>query len=129
MTPKQRQELWQIIAEVRDGAPRLPNDASTDDVIDAIIDSGWLERLEHSDLNRTRQYGVQVVWTNPVHAGAVKKGESYEPEWSVFAGKGAADKFTRYFQAYVGAESPNGVKELNRAERWSSEQYGEWEPV
>lgn len=43
-----RQRVWDVIALVRDAGPRLPNDASTDDIIDALVDAGLLElRSDH----------------------------------------------------------------------------------
>jgi hypothetical protein len=37
-----RQQVWDVIASIRDAAPRLPNDASTDEIIDALVDAGLL---------------------------------------------------------------------------------------
>lgn len=41
----ERDALWETIALVRDAAPRLPDDADTDAIIDAILDSGLLFRV------------------------------------------------------------------------------------
>ena len=45
ITQDEREALWAVIANVRDHAPRLPNDVDTEDIIDAILDSGWVHRL------------------------------------------------------------------------------------
>jgi hypothetical protein len=37
MTEELREELWQAITDVRDAAPRHPNDADTDDIVDAVL--------------------------------------------------------------------------------------------
>lgn len=39
-----------------------------------------MSRLVVSDVLR-QQYGVQVVWADPVKAGAVREGEVYVPRW------------------------------------------------
>jgi len=45
-----RQQVWDVISRIRDGAPRLPNDASTDDIIDGLVDAGLLSlRSDHGD--------------------------------------------------------------------------------
>lgn len=45
LTELERNELWVVIASVRDAAPRTPEDAATDDIIDAILDSGWMHNV------------------------------------------------------------------------------------
>lgn len=40
--PPTREQVWNVISRVRDAAPRLPNDASTDAIIDALVDAGLL---------------------------------------------------------------------------------------
>jgi len=43
-----RERVWDVISIVRDAAPRLPDDASTDDIIDALVDAGVLKlRSDH----------------------------------------------------------------------------------
>lgn len=43
-----RARVWRIIADVRDAAPRAADDASTDDIIDALIDGGVLRLATES---------------------------------------------------------------------------------
>jgi hypothetical protein len=38
-----RERIWDVISRVRDAAPRLPDDATTDDIIDALVDVGLLK--------------------------------------------------------------------------------------
>ena len=73
------------------------------------------------------QYGVQVVWIDPVESGAVLPGETYVPRWAEFDDKAQADSFAAFYQRYVDAGPHNGVKVVNRATRWAVEEYGEWE--
>jgi hypothetical protein len=40
LTMADRERIWEVIAEVRDTFPRLPNDAPTDDIIDALFTAG-----------------------------------------------------------------------------------------
>lgn len=35
-------QVWQVIADVRDGAERVVGDADTSDIVDALIDAGYL---------------------------------------------------------------------------------------
>ena len=37
-----RAEAWDVIAKIRDASPRRPNDASTDDIVDALAAAGLL---------------------------------------------------------------------------------------
>lgn len=73
-----------------------------------------------------RQYGVQVVWIDPVKAGATKPGEEYVPDWAVFPDEDKADNFAAFYIRYLEAGPHNGVKEVNRATRWAVESYGPW---
>ncbi len=36
-----REALWQAIVDVRDAAPRHPEDADSQDIVDAVIRLGW----------------------------------------------------------------------------------------
>lgn len=38
-----REQVWEAISRVRDAAPRLPNDADTDDIIDALVDANLIQ--------------------------------------------------------------------------------------
>ncbi|GAB2733718.1 hypothetical protein [Nocardioides pakistanensis] len=40
-----RDKAWRVIAEVRDAAPREPDDAPTDAILDALVDSGLLDQI------------------------------------------------------------------------------------
>jgi len=44
-----RDQVWQVIADVRDAAPRVKNDAETDDIIDALVDRGYLRLAGDGD--------------------------------------------------------------------------------
>lgn len=84
------------------------------------------ERLAQ-EVERKTQYGVQVVWADPVAAGATKPGESYVPDWMVFSTEESADWFAAGYEHYIGcAPEFGGVSEINRATRWAEEAYGEW---
>lgn len=98
-----------------------------------------------------KQYGVQIVWEDPVSAGAITLAQHkdpdfvYEPRWSVLDTLEQADAFAESYvstlgrkmesasrQPYDGPDKDepwmaHGVKEVNRAERWAVEVYGEWE--
>jgi len=41
-----REEVWDVISRVRDAAPRRPDDASTDDIIDALVAANLLQLAE-----------------------------------------------------------------------------------
>lgn len=41
-------EVWQLIAEVRDAAPRFVNDAATGDIVDALVNAGFLKLRDES---------------------------------------------------------------------------------
>lgn len=75
-----------------------------------------------------RQYGVQLVWDDPVKAGAVKPGEDYTPKWDHFDSVAQADKFANIFIPSIGLDDyTGGIKAVNRAVRWAVEDYTEWE--
>lgn len=99
-----------------------------------------------------RQYGVQVVWKDPVASGAITLEQQmdpefvYEPRWAVFDSKEQADRHASSYRSTLGEMAErmpwltqseqfdpeevwmaNGVKEVNRAERDASEVYGPWE--
>jgi len=40
--PSVRDRAWEVIATVRDASPRVANDASTDDILDALATAGLL---------------------------------------------------------------------------------------
>lgn len=91
---------------------------------------------------RKIQYGVQVVWKDPVKAG-VPTGQ--EPRWADFDTKEQADNFAALYESTLGqmarrmptlAHTPGfdpdekwkdaAVAVVNRATRWAIEAYGEW---
>lgn len=92
------------------------------------------------------QYGVQIVWSDPVEAGACKPGEVYVPRWMHFDDPEHAEQFARAYKSTTreklswmtdaeferrGLEHDEiwlapGVKEVNRATRIAIEVYGEW---
>lgn len=74
------------------------------------------------------QYGVQVVWSDPVEAGAIKEGETYVPQWMHFDVEEQADNFAESYVLKMEAGPHNGVKEVNRATRLAIEVYGPWLP-
>lgn len=77
--------------------------------------------------DRKCQYGVQIVWADPVAAGATKADEPYDPKWMSFEDIEAADRFADHFKHRLKSDPIfGGVKEINRAERWAVEQYGPW---
>lgn len=72
------------------------------------------------------QFGVQVVYADPVASGSCKKGEVYEPRWHWFEDKDAADRFSQRYAHEIGRDPKwGGVTEVNRATRWAIEVYGE----
>lgn len=93
---------------------------------------------------KKRQYGVQIVWNDPVKAG-VREPEA-EPRWLVFDTVEQADAFASLYKSTVGEkasaaglpyEGPDkndlwmdtDVAKVNRAQRWAVEVYDEWEPM
>lgn len=72
--------------------------------------------------NAQTQYGVQIVWSDPVDAGAVKPGERYSPRWQHFTSREQADAFASIYLTQL----DNGVAAVNRAERWAVVEYGPW---
>jgi hypothetical protein len=93
-------------------------------------DSGYEDCENDWRMQRKTQYGVQIVWADPVAAGAVLRGEedTYEAKWHEFDSIEAADRFADYYVHSVGGDPLfGGVKEINRATRWALEEYGEWE--
>lgn len=92
--------------------------------------AGYEDAEEALRQKRKTQYGVQVVWADPVGAGAVKKGEKYIPTWQEFDSEDQADAFVSFYRF----PAPDGtmftraeVAEINRSTRWAIELYGEWE--
>lgn len=75
------------------------------------------------------QYGVQIVWIDPVQAGAVREGEAYDPRWMVFDTEEQADSFASIYVTKLEAGPHNGVAAVNRAQRWAVEEYGPWVDV
>lgn len=92
------------------------------------------------------QYGVAIVWSDPVKAGACKAGEAYVPRWHHFDDLEAADRYVRFYKAPVREKLPrdlpenlkqdidldatwlaNNVKDVLRATRTAIEIYGDWE--
>lgn len=69
-----------------------------------------------------RQYGVQIVWADPVKAGAIKPGEPYVPKWLTFDTVEQADSFAARYRF------DRAVDGVNQATRWALEHYGPWEP-
>lgn len=44
ISDKDREALWQVVADVRDASLRSPGDAATDDIVDVVISAGWSPR-------------------------------------------------------------------------------------
>lgn len=49
--PPTREQVWAVIADIRDAAPRSENDASTDEIVDALVDRGYLCLTVRDDAN------------------------------------------------------------------------------
>jgi hypothetical protein len=88
-----------------------------------------------------KQYGVCIVWADPVKAGAAKTAEEYEPSWLEFDTEAQADAFASRYRSRIGDMMPwyqgpdaddlwqdSAVERVDRATRWAFERYGEWTP-
>lgn len=78
---------------------------------------------------RKTQYGVQIVWADPVQAGVrIKDGETYSATWQWFDEELQATKFIEHYIYNIGKDpSFGGVAEINRGTRWAVEEYGDVE--
>lgn len=90
--------------------------------------AGWEAGQEFALGDRKTQHGVQIVWGDPVKAGAVKEGEEYVPDWQWFDQEFHATKFIEHYIYDIGKDPAfGGVAEINRGTRWAIEQYGDVE--
>ncbi len=121
-------DLGNLIQKARDRADRDGNAGrmlTLDELIEAITPA--VNNRIASASESKRQYGVQIVWADPVVAGAAKPGEVYEPKWMAFESIDQADRFAELYEPRInGLPEFGGVADVNRAERWAVEQYGEW---